>query len=243
MKLDKDKYNELQEVIGYNFKNLSLLEEALTHPSFSKERKITLNYQRLEFLGDKILSAVIAESLFKQFTRENEGSLSKRHSLAICGDSCSKIGVGIGIEKAIKLGKGEEIIGGRGNKRNIENAVEALIGAIYLDCQNYEQTKNITNSLWQKLEIGKDKLPPKDPISELQEFVQLKTKKLPQYSLEKDGGSDHKPNFIATVIIPTAKYKNPNPTTFSAHGPSKKEAQKNVAILALKNLINPKSHS
>ena len=218
------------EKISHFFKNENLLEEALTHPSLSKEDKTKPNYQRLEFLGDKILSLVIAEFLMKKYPNEKEGDLSKRQAFLISGETLAQIALEVGLENVIKVSRGEKTMGGRTNKRNLENVLEALIGAIYLD-SNYEAAKNFIMKFWHDY-LEKNSSPPKDPVSELQELVQTKSKKLPEYILTKSGGSDHDPTFLAEVKI---SYLD---ESFSAFGKSKKEAQKNVAIEALKKISN-----
>jgi ribonuclease-3 len=125
---------------------------------------------------------------------------------------------------------GEKKLGGKTNKRNLENALEALIGAVYLD-SDYENTKNFILKFWQDY-LEKDIAPPQDPVSQLQELVQLKTKQLPKYTIIKSGGLDHAPNFIAYLQIPVENLE------FEALGKSKKEAQREVAKIALKNFLN-----
>lgn len=213
--------------ISYHFQNEKLLDEALTHPSFSREHKSSTNYQRLEFLGDKVLSLVISEFLIQKYQKEDEGNLSIRHASLVSGDALTKIALEIGIEEVIKVGKGEENCGGKTNKRNLENALEALIGAIYLD-SNYENTKNFILKFWKNL-LDENSVPPKDPVSQLQEFIQLKFKKLPQYIIEKSGGSDHSPRFTCKLHILEEGLE------FFAEGASKKEAQREAAKLALKH--------
>lgn len=207
--------------INYNFKNLSLLEEALTHPSLSKGNSI--NYQRLEFLGDTILAMIIAEFLLKKYPTENEGELSKRQANLVSGEVISQIAKRIEIGEMIKISASEEMAGGRSNKRNLENAMEAVIAAIYLD-SNLEICRQFVIQHWQDF-IDQNIFPPKDPMTSLQEIIQAKTKKLPVYKTDKTGGDDHKPIFTSIVEIEGQK--------FSAEGFSKKEAQKNAAIKAL----------
>ena len=208
--------------ISYQFNNLSLLKEALTHPSFSKQTT-TNNYQRLEFLGDAILGMVIAEILIKQYPLANEGELSKRQAYLVSGETLSQIAIQIGIGEVIRFSEGEKAIGGKNNKRNLENACEALIGAIYLD-SNLENCRKFITQNWQNI-ISINQKPPQDAVSLLQELVQSKSKKLPIYDIKMTGGSCHQPIFTATVKIDDKEY--------IAQGISKKEAQKNVATLAL----------
>jgi ribonuclease-3 len=219
---------KLFDIIGYEFKNNALLSEAMTHPSFTKLSENNKNYQRLEFLGDKVLSLIIAEFLMDKYSKENEGNLSRRQAFLVSGDVLSEVALEISLNEFIILSAGEEKLGGRKNKRNLENALEALIGAIYLD-SDFLMAKKIVLKLWQEL-LEHDSSAPKDPVSKLQEFTQLKTKNLPQYEISKCGGTDHDPEFEAIVIIEDLNIK------FKAQGKSKKEAQKNVAKLALESL-------
>lgn len=158
-----------------------------------------------------------------------EGSLSRRQAALVSGETLAEVALLIGLDDVLQISSGERKLGGKTNKRNLENALEALIGAIYLD-SNFAEVKAFIMKFWQSF-FERDIVPPKDPVSELQELVQLRTKKLPQYETIKDGGLDHSPTFTSTVKIP------PNNREFSASGKSKKEAQKLVAKLALDNLL------
>ncbi len=211
--------------ISYQFQNPSLLDEALTHPSFSKKNKST-NYQRLEFLGDAVLALVIAETLIKKYPDANEGELSKRQAYLVSGDVLSKVAAQINIGEVMKFSEGEKVIGGKDNKRNLENACEALIGAIYLD-SGFKNCEKFILQNWQNI-IDENVETPKDPVSILQEIVQSKSKKLPIYKIEQTGGNSHNPVFEAIVKFDDKEYR--------AEGTSKKEAQKNVAMLALEEL-------
>ena len=215
--------------ISYYFTNQKLMEEALTHPSLSKDHSDRPNYQRLEFLGDKVLSLIIGEFLMQKYPGEMEGSLSKRQAALVSGETLAEVALLIGLTEVLQISNGERKLGGKTNKRNLENALEALIGAIYLD-SNYAEAKAFIIKFWQSF-FERVILPPKDPVSELQELVQVRTKQLPQYKTVKDGGLDHAPTFTSTVKIP------PNDLEFSASGKSKKEAQKLVAKLALEQLL------
>ncbi len=212
--------------ISYQFQDKDLLEEALTHPSFSKKNNAK-NYQRLEFLGDSVLGLVIAETLIKKYPNANEGDLSKRQAYLISGEVLWKIATEIGIGEMMKFSDGEKVLGGKTNKRNLENACEALIGAIYLD-SGLDNCKKFIFQHWQNL-IEQSHETPKDPVSSLQEIVQSKSKKLPVYNIEKTGGNSHQPIFSAIVKFDDQEYR--------AEGSSKKEAQKNVAVLALENVM------
>lgn len=223
-----ESFERFCDKISYQFNNKNLLEEALTHPSLSKEKRSKPNYQRLEFLGDKVLSLVIADFLMKKYTSESEGDLSKRQALLVSGETLAEIALKISLEDVLQVSDGEKKLGGKTNKRNLENSLEALIGAIYFD-SNYDEAKKFIMRSWHDF-LEKNVTPPKDPVSELQELIQLQSKQLPQYLTIKSGGFDHAPTFISTVKILHLDLE------FSAEGKSKKEAQKIVSKLALEHL-------
>lgn len=209
--------------ISYRFKNQSLFEEAITHPSFSSNSGGAVNYQRLEFLGDTVLALIIAEWLIKKYPHENEGQLSKRQAYLVSGQVLADIALQIGLGQIIKLSNGEEATGGRINKRNLENSLEAIIGAIYLD-SGLSSCQIFIYNFWQEF-VDSKLNPPKDPTSELQELVQGQFKQLPEYQISKIAGNDHQPIFVAKVRIAGQDYV--------AQGQSKKDAQKNAALLVL----------
>ena len=220
-----DILKNFQNNIFYQFKDISLLEEAITHPSFSTKNN-TNNYQRLEFLGDTVLGLVIAEILIKKYPQDNEGNLSKKKAYLVSGEALSKIATQINIGDIIKLSEGEKSMGGKENKRILENVCEALIGAIYLD-SDLQNCQKFINHNWQEI-INNIQDLPQDPVSLLQELTQAKLKKLPIYETIQTGGNSHQPLFTSTVIIDNKKHQ--------ATGSSKKEAQKNVATLAINNV-------
>lgn len=124
--------SELEKVLGYVFKNKGRLMEALTHPSFAFENNLPSN-QRLEFLGDAVLSLVVAEELFESFPQAPEGMLTQRRADIVQGKSLTVISRRLGLGKFLRLGKGEEKQGGRKTPSNLANVLEAIIGALYLD--------------------------------------------------------------------------------------------------------------
>ncbi|NBV07383.1 MAG: ribonuclease 3, partial [Proteobacteria bacterium] len=178
----------------------------------------------------KVLSLVIGDFLMKKYSNETEGDLSKRQAVLVSGETLAKIAIEIGVDEVIKISKGEKNLGGATNKRNLENSLEALIGAIYLD-SDFNSAKKFIIKFWREY-LEKNLTPPKDPVSQLQELVQIKTKQLPQYFTEKTGGFDHAPNFVSKIKIEQLNLE------FSAAGKSKKEAQKEVAKIALEFLAN-----
>lgn len=218
-------FRELEIKLNYLFKDEKLLEEALTHPSMSYNSKMKhFNYERLEFLGDSILSMIINEYLFKTHIRETEGELSKRKAFLVSKDTLYKIAKDIGIGKFIIMTCGEEQCGGRENVNNLENVLEAIIGAVYLD-GGFEIVKNFILSNW--IDIDKEKImAPKDPKTELQEIVQKKFKVLPEYKLLKTEISGNKQTFYVSLTIP--KYKS-----IELSGSNVKHVEKELACVML----------
>lgn len=221
----KISYKNFYQKINYTFNQESILETALTHPSVNSKNAKNSNYERLEFLGDKVLSLIIGEYLMSEFPNESEGNLSKRHAKLVSGITLASIAKRINLSLMLKLSNGEKKIGGDNNKNNLENSLEALIGAIYLD-SDFAQVKKFVLNFWQH-SFDQHFILTADPISELQEIIQKKFQKLPQYCTEKIRGSDHDPTFLSTLTIEEIEQK------FQSEGKSKKEAQKNVAIIAL----------
>ena len=221
-------FTELEIKLNYLFKNKKLLEEALTHPSMSYNKKLKhFNYEKLEFLGDSILSMIINEYLFKTHIQETEGELSKRKAFLVSKDTLYKIAKDINIGKFIIMTGGEEQCGGRENINNLENVLEAIIGAMYLD-GGFEIVKSFILSNW--IEFDKEKIKaPKDPKTELQEIVQKKFKVLPEYRLVKTEINENKEIFYVSLLIP--KYE---PIELS--GCNVKQIEKELARLMLEKI-------
>ena len=192
------KINEFEKKINYKFKNKSLIDLAFTHSSF--KNKINKNYERLEFLGDRVLSLVISEDLFLKYSNENEGALSKRLSDLVSKQKLLEVANEISIKEMLKIDQFE--------KRNLKlkknisilsDVCEALIGAIYLD-SNLENAKKFISKYWKK-KISKNILPPQDPKSLLQEVAQKKGLNLPKYILKNKEGPPHNPRFEVEVFL------------------------------------------
>ena len=181
---------QIEKNIGYNFKNKTLITQALTHPS-SKKNKDSKDYEKLEFLGDSVIGFVISKMLYFKHPEENEGSLAKRRAGVICKDSLAQIAEDIQLGNELILSTGEEQSGGRENKANLENAMEALIAAIYLD-SDIETIEKIIEKLFSSY-LDKMKKPPKDAKSQLQEWAQGQGYDLPNYNVKSIEGPSHKP--------------------------------------------------
>lgn len=220
----------IEVLLGYNFKNKLLLDEALTHPSSSKqnpENGTVFNYERLEFLGDSVLGLVIAEILIIKFPQEKEGNLAKRQSALVRGETLAFIAEKLQIGQYIKMAQGEESSGGRSNKSNIENALEAIIGAIYLD-SGLPEAAEFIHKHWDNI-IETMSEPPKDPKTTLQEWSQGRGLSIPQYEVLETTGPSHDPRFKVSV-----KVEGYEPSI--AEGDSKKKAEKIAAADFLKKI-------
>jgi len=220
MSIDFDK---LEEIIGYKFKDRHYCERALTHSSTGDE----FNYQRLEFLGDRVVGLVMAEALFRRFKDENEGGLAKRHTALVQGTTLAIIGQAHGLNDFIQFSKAEKIAGGHSNENIISDIVESLLGAIYID-GGYDAAKEVVLKLWGN-NIETLIKAPQDPKTELQEWVQARALPLPQYEIIDKKGPDHAPLF--TIQVSVQGY-----APIKDEGASRRQTEKTVARKMLKSL-------
>jgi ribonuclease-3 len=216
---------KLERILGFKFKNSALLEEALTHKSYAMERGGALPFnERLEFLGDSILSAAVAHYLFDKYPDVDEGRLSQLKSMLVSRPSLTVWGRDLGLGKFLRLSEGENTTGGRDRDSILGNAMEAVIGALYLEA-GYEATKKFTDKL-----LGKRKrLVTVDHKSRLQEWAQKKYKVPPDYVVRGSFGPDHAKTFEVDVTVA-------NEVLGSGAGRSKKEAEQAAARDALKRM-------
>ena len=220
------KINEFEKKINYTFKNKKLVQLAFTHSSFKKKEKNNFSYERLEFLGDRVLSLVIAHNLFLAFSHEDEGALSKRHSDLVSKEKLLEVANELNIKSFLRSDAAEKkYIKIQKNNSILSDVCEALIGAIFLD-SNINEAKKFIQKYW-KEKIYKNILPPKDAKSTLQEIAQKKGLPLPKYKLKSKKGSSHNPKFEIEVSLDGFK-------SFTAYGGTVKMAQTNAAI----NLLN-----
>lgn len=219
---------EFQTSLGYNFRDTELLEKALTHSSYFRGRGMGpgKDNERLEFLGDAFLDAVISEELYKRMPRGEEGRLSKTRALIVCESSLARIGNVIELGMQMHLGRGEDISGGRHRESIIADAVEAVIGAIFLD-GGYEETKAAVMRLFRKtMEAAINGRMHSDYKSELQEIIQGKGITDIKYILYKEEGPDHDKTFYVNLFVD-------GKIAGSGSGKSKKEAEQNAAKEAI----------
>lgn len=215
---------ELEEKIRYTFKEKKLLNKALTHKSYSVERKINYHNERLEFLGDSVVGLVVSEYLLNKYQDKDEGFLSKMKSYIVSSKNLYRWAKIIEIDKYIKLSRAEMLMGGKSKNQILANAFEAVIGAVYMD-GGFENAKKILISLLDSNHYA----PILDYKSHIQEYSQKKYKMLPFYKVVSQSGPDHKKNFVVALYIN-------NQYIAEGEGNSKKEAEQNAAKKAVEKL-------
>lgn len=219
---------KLEESLGYFFNNKGLLLEALTHRSYQHENPSEIHdfNERLEFLGDAVIGLAVSDILFSDKSHLTEASMSKIKSYLVNESILFEIATKISLGEHLRLGKGEELTGGRTKKSVLSNAMEALFGAVFLD-SDYITAKSIFLHLYsQKISDVISKKEGYDFKSELQEKIQGIYGVLPEYKIAKEEGEEHKKIFTAEVYINGSLYG-------TARGRSKKEAQMLAAKEAL----------
>ena len=228
-----DKLDSLADVIGYEFQDKNLLKQALTHRSKNK-----VNYERLEFLGDSILSFVVSGVLYDKFPDLGEGRLSRMRASLVCKESLAEIAREIDLGKYLILGEGERKSGGFNRDSILSDAIEAIIGAIYIDSrQEAAYSKSII--FIQKFFIAKfENLEPnsgyKDNKSQLQEYLQKRGYELPAYEVVDTQGEAHQQTFDVKCFLPSLNIE------FFASGNNRKEAEQIAAAQAIDHLVSKK---
>tara|TARA_B100000963_G_C22611775_1_gene665252 strand:+ start:1726 stop:2391 length:666 start_codon:yes stop_codon:yes gene_type:complete len=216
------KLKELEKIIKYNFKKISILEKALTHKSFNN----TINNEKLEFLGDRVLGLVISEKLLEKFPDEKEGIIDKKFANLVNKKTCSLIAKKINLKKFILLGASHKRLERSADKIS-SDCLEAIVGAIYLD-GGFKSVEKFILIFWEEY-LLKSTITLIDSKTKLQEFSLKKFKELPKYLFFKKTGPQHRPLFKTEVQIPNSK-------KIVGIGSSKKNAQQNAAAKLLKIL-------
>jgi len=186
----------LQDRIGYRFRNPDVLTLAFTHPSMAAAK----NNQRLEFLGDAILGAIVAKLLYDLYPGEKEGELARRHASLVRGETLTACARELELGKALHIGASETQSQGRNNASNLEDAMEALIGALYLD-GGMQAAENFIIPRWTKI-AQRSETPPKDAKTALQEWAQARSLPIPSYRMQDSTGPAHAPQFTIEVTLP-----------------------------------------
>jgi ribonuclease-3 len=198
--------NDISRALDYRFRHPEMLEEALTHSSACPARgrggsvgRVRVAYERLEFLGDRVLGLAVAEMLFYRFPQENEGALARRHAALVRREALARVAMTLGLDAALIMSKGEEDSGGRQNPTMLADACEAVLGAVYAD-GGLEPASLIVRRHWEPL-MAESVTPPKDAKTGLQEWAQGRGKPLPVYQTMGMEGPQHDPIFMISVTV------------------------------------------
>ncbi len=222
---EKENLEQFQEIIGYRFKNEALLYEALSHSSFANEKKGRRSNERLEFLGDSVLSIVVSSYIFHHEQKMPEGDLSKLRASLVCEKALFEFAKEIDLGEHIMLGKGEEHSGGRSRPSIVSDAFEAVIAAIYLDGGIEPARKHILRFMPKNLE-HRDNVSFRDYKTALQEIIQKNPEEKVSYVLAEESGPAHDKKFKVNVML------NSN-IIGTGVGSSKKSAEQQAAKEAL----------
>lgn len=220
---------DLETAIGYQFRNITLLQNALTHSSYANERwhDSLMSNERLEFLGDSILGMITAEFLYKTFSDRPEGELTRMRADMVCEQALAAVANRLGLGKHLRLGHGEEQSGGRERDSILADAVESVIAASFLD-GGMEAARKIVEQ-YVLCEVPVNKFQNQDYKTTLQELVQQKKNQILTYNLVGESGPDHDKRFTIAVCLNGAEIGR-------GTGSSKKRAEQAAAQVAIENL-------
>jgi ribonuclease-3 len=225
----KNKLAAFQKAAGFKFKNLSLLNNAFMHRSVSNETGNKTNNERLEFLGDSILGAVCATLLYQTYSEKSEGDLAKIKAVVVSEDVLSVVALNLKIDEMLLLGKGEELSGGRAKKAILADAMEAVIGALYLDSGYKPAFDFVSRCITPEIMRVTGDNYHKDYKSLLQEYCQQNFRCYPEYNLVKKSGPEHDRTFWMEVRIKETVYG-------TGTGRNKKSAEQEAAKAAWEKL-------
>jgi ribonuclease-3 len=212
----------VETVLGHRPKDLSLFERALTHSSVG-----SASYERLEFLGDRVLGVVIARALYERYPDEPEGKLSRRYNALVARETCAEVGRELGLPGRIQLGKQAREDGAYQSDNVVGDVVEALLGALFIDA-GLEVAERLVLQVWAPYLDGQGRAP-QHPKSALQELAAARGCKAPHYEVVSRTGAHHAPRFEVKVTIPRLGEA-------TAEGSSKQEAETAAAAALLSEL-------
>lgn len=224
--------NQLQKIIKYQFKDISLLDQALVHrSSLNEQHQFRESNERYEFLGDAVLELWISDRIFAKFTKFDEGKLTNLRALVVCTQNLAQVANNFELGKFIYLSHGEENHGGRTNQSILADTFEATLGSIYLDGGLKPAFKFLDKFLTESIDKLSSKEIYKDPKSIFQEIAQAKEGITPNYQLISESGPDHQKTFEIGV------YLN-DKLIAKGTGNSKQKAEEAASITAAKLLNN-----
>lgn len=219
---------ELEQSIGYEFKNKDLLNQALTHVSYANDNGIESN-EKLEYLGDSILEFISSKYLYLNYPKLKEGELSKARATVVCEDSLYEVAKRHNISKYIKVGNSELVNNGNERPAILADSIEAIIAALYFDGGLEVAEKFIINNLKEAMEIASNNVGVKDYKTVLQEKLQVHGNINIVYKILEEKGPDHDKTFVAEVSVN-------GKVLATGEGNSKKHAEMQAAKKALENL-------
>jgi len=227
--LKTDVFTDLQARLDYTFNAPVLLRKAMTHASYVHEEGLQSDEsnERLEFLGDAVLEVCVSDLLYHRYPKQPEGKLTQRRAGLVCEPTLAKLARELGVGDALLMGVGTCQSGGRELDSILSDAMEALFGAVYLD-GGFETVRELIHKLITPL-ADKISAPPKDYKSVLQEILQKKSKETAVYNIVAEDGPSHSKNFTAAV-------SHQGKVLGMGSGHSKKDAEQNAALVALKRL-------
>ncbi|MGJ3523484.1 ribonuclease III [Nitratidesulfovibrio sp. D1] len=223
-------FENLQSDIHYAFNDTGLLATAMTHSSWANEQQEHVEHnERLEFLGDAVLELCVSEELFTRFPGAREGDLTRMRARLVSKPALAELARDLKLEQYLRLGRGEESQGGRERSSLLSDALEAMLGAVFLD-GGYERARAVVRHvLAARWPCDTDGKRSKDYKSRLQEMTQKVFRERPVYALMGSSGPEHEKRFEVRLTLP-------DDTVFTAVGPSVKRAEQMAAGLALKAL-------
>ena len=218
----------VQKLLDYEFKNQKLIVAALTHPSAAENQPVSASYERLEFLGDSILGAIVAKELFTRFPEMDEGGLTRMKISLVSGKTLSQVADSLGIGELIEFGESEKGTGARGLYSALENVYEAIVGSLYLDA-GYEKTQAFVVESLTPYVSEELALTPISPKSKLQEVTQRDLHCAPTYKLIASEGPAHDPTFTSVAVVG-------GNNVGTGTGSSKKASETSAALDALERM-------
>lgn len=226
--MGRDALKRFQRRLGARFRRKALLEKALTHSSYANERGLEKNYERLEFLGDSVLAVVVAEWLFATHPGMPEGGLSELKSYLVSRPVLAEHARAIGLGEVLRLGVGEERSGGRTKPSLLADALESVIGAVFLD-RGLKRCRKILIPMLEAALERRQELGLADAKTRLQELAQARSWELPEYRLVAEEGPDHRKRFTVACWVG-------GELRGQGAGRSKKVAEQRAAASALESL-------
>jgi len=219
--------DDFEARIGRTFRKKALLREALTHSSAAEGRTAAPDYERLEFLGDRVLGLVVSEHLYALFPEEGEDKLAPRFNALVNRDACARAARRAGIGPHLVLSAAEARTGGREKDTILADACEALIAALYLD-GGMKAARAFIEAYWAD-EFASAGEAPRDPKTALQEWTASRKRPNPRYDVVERSGPDHAPRFVVAAVVEGLE-------TMCGEGGSKRDAEREAARAALKQV-------